>query len=180
MTKLWPVLLFCAACAAQGPALEPDRTPTLKRTGVPLDFALTRFPGGQPWRLSSEHGSVVLLDVWATWCDPCREALPVYEALRTRYAEKGLVVYAVSVDATSQPIPQFLLETKVALPVLLDPSGAVAESTLQVKMMPTSLLIDRQGVVRHVHEGFDADLTATLGPEIDALLAEPPLTPPAE
>lgn len=177
--QAFALLLLVAGCAATGPSLEPD-TSKLKRTGVPIDFALVRFPSGTPWRLSQEHGSVVLLDVWATWCEPCRDALPLYDALAKRYAERGLVVYAVDVDADAKGIPDFLTSLKVSLPVLLDPKALVAESTLKVKMMPTSLLIDRQGVVREVHEGFDADLDATLSPQIDALLAEPPLAPASE
>jgi thiol-disulfide isomerase/thioredoxin len=173
------LLILASGCAATAPSLEPDTT-RLKRTGQPIDFGLVRFPGGEKWRLSQEHGSVVLLDVWATWCEPCRDALPLYDGLRKRYAEKGLVVYAVNVDDDPKGIPEFLTSLKVALPVLLDPKALVAEATLKVKMMPTSLLVDRQGVVREVHEGFDADLDGTLVPQIDALLAEPPLAPAGE
>jgi thiol-disulfide isomerase/thioredoxin len=138
------------------------------------ELSLRRFPGGEPWRLADERGAVVLLDVWATWCEPCREALPAYAALRDRYAARGLKVYAVSVDAEPSQIAAFLLEAKAPLPVLLDPEGAAAEAVLGVKLMPTSFLVDRAGVIRHVHEGFDPEVLARLPAELDALLGEGP------
>jgi len=78
----------------------------------------------------------------------------------------------VSVDADPAPIAAFLREARVELPVLLDPEGQAAEQKLKVRMMPTAFLIDRAGVVRSVHEGYDeALLPATLA-EVEALLKE--------
>jgi thiol-disulfide isomerase/thioredoxin len=163
--------LALAACAHPGPApAQPAASP---RPAGALELSLKRYPAGEAWQLSSDRGAVVLLDVWATWCEPCRDALPVYASLAARYAERGVKVYAVNVDAEPSHIAAFLTETKVSLPVLLDPEGVVAESQLKVQLMPTSFLIDRAGAIRHTHEGFDPDVLAGLPAEVDALLAEP-------
>ena len=160
-------LLFLG-CTKAAPA------PTL--SGAPLDFTLPRYPDKQPFTLASERGHVVLLDVWATWCEPCRESLPKYQALASQYADKGLRIYALNVDgdaAVPQEIPKFLTETKLSLPILLDTDAKLSEDLLKVKVMPTALLIDRKGQVRHVHEGFEPESLGEVVGHLEALLAEP-------
>ena len=139
----------------------------------PLVLALKTYPQQTDWSIEKERGSVVLLDVWATWCEPCRDSLPLYHDLQKEYAARGLKVYAMNVDADSTQIPKFLEETKVQIPVLLDPNAALAESKLKVRMMPTAFLIDRKGVVRYVHEGFAEEFLQKYMSEIEALLKEP-------
>jgi thiol-disulfide isomerase/thioredoxin len=115
----------------------------------------------------------VLLDVWATWCAPCRDALPMYQDLAKHYEARGLKVYALNVDEDSRAIPPFLQETKVSLPILIDANAEVADKVLRVRSMPTTVLIDRKGLVRYVHEGFAEELLAKYQSEIEELLAEP-------
>jgi thiol-disulfide isomerase/thioredoxin len=168
-------LLF-AGCSlnATRPRLVDDTPPQrLAQAEKPLELSLSRYPDGTPWRLSERRGKVVLLDVWATWCEPCREALPLYQDLAKEFAARGLEVYAINIDADAKVIAPFLAESKLTLPVLLDPEAAQSTVTLHVKMMPTSYLIDRTGRVRHVHEGFDDGQLSTWLSEIEALLAEP-------
>lgn len=171
------VVLFLALSGCwfkpAGPELGFAGTQPLTAAVKPLELALTRHPGGEPWTLASARGRVVLLDVWATWCDPCRDALPLYQDLAKEFAGQGLEVYALNVDADARLIDPFLAEAKVSLPVLRDPEARVAESTLAVKLMPTALLIDKKGQVRFVHEGFDEGLLSTWLSEIQLLLAEP-------
>ena len=144
-----------------------------KGEAVALDFTLTRHPSGTPYRLADDRGSVVLLDVWATWCDPCRESLPFYEDVAKQFAPRGLKVYAISVDADAAVIAPFVQELKLTLPVLHDPEATMAERTLKVKQMPTSFLIDRRGVVRRVHEGLSEDYFQQTLTDVELLLAEP-------
>lgn len=143
------------------------------RAGAPLVLQVKRYPSGEPYDLASDRGSVVLLDVWATWCEPCRDALPFYENLAREYAGRGLKVYALSVDEDPRAIAPFLEETKVGLPILLDENAQVAERTLKVKGMPTTFYIDRRGVVRHFEEGFAEEFLTRYQSHIEALLNEP-------
>lgn len=174
--RLLGALVALASCGCTfkpaGPELV-ENTPALSQSGKALEFTLPKYPGGEAFTLSSQRGKVVLLDVWATWCEPCGDALPLYQDLSTEFAVRGLEVFTINVDADSRPIAPFLAEVKVALPVLLDPEARFAESTLKVKLMPTAFLIDKRGVVRFVHEGFDEGQLATFLSEIESLLAEP-------
>lgn len=171
------VTLAFASCAAHtGPPLIDEAAASKaaqNRAAHATSLALKHFPSNAVWRLDEERGHVVLLDVWASWCDPCRDSLPLYDDLQREFAARGLKVYAINVDADSKVIAGFMSDLKVTLPVLLDPEAATVESTLKVKMMPTSFLIDKAGVIRHTHEGFDESLLSTYLEEINALLNEP-------
>jgi thiol-disulfide isomerase/thioredoxin len=173
--------LALCACASSKPAGQPSGLATRSQrlsseagdSRAPLQFQVKRYPGGESFDITRERGSVVLLDVWATWCEPCRDSLPSFEKLARDYSGRGLKVYALSVDEDPRAIPPFLAETKVALPVLVDVNAAVAESVLNVRGIPTTLLLDRQGRVRYVHEGFVEERLAQYRSEIEELLAEP-------
>ncbi|MET0401786.1 MAG: TlpA disulfide reductase family protein [Cystobacter sp.] len=176
------VLCFLAAslvlsgCASSMPPLTQAGLLTssgaLGAEAAPLDFSVKRYPGGEPYALSEDRGSVVLLDVWATWCEPCRDALPMYQDLAKHYGERGLKVYALNVDEDARAVPAFLSEAKVTLPVLLDAQALVAETVLRVRTMPTTVLVDRQGRVRYVHEGFSEEFLMKYQNEIEELLSE--------
>jgi thiol-disulfide isomerase/thioredoxin len=140
---------------------------------TPLELALKTYPHNGNWSIEQDRGNVVLLDVWATWCEPCRDSLPLYHDLQKEFGPRGLKVYAMNVDADVSQIPKFLEETKVSLPVLLDPNAKLAEAKLKVRMMPTAFLVDRKGIVRYVHEGFAEEFLQKYISEIEGLLAEP-------
>lgn len=171
-------LLFSAALLAAGcqtASAKPPLTGPVQAGldgNTPLALKLKTYPHSADWSLEQERGNVVLLDVWATWCEPCRDSLPMYHDLQKEFGPRGLKVYAMNVDADVSQIPKFLEETKVSLPVLLDPNAKEAEATLKVRMMPTAFLIDRKGVVRHVHEGFSEEFLQKYMTEIEGLLAE--------
>ena len=176
---LFAAVLFagCITTPAPPSLTGPTTLQLATRSTEALVLSLPRYPGNAAWTLSSMRGRVVLLDVWATWCEPCREALPLYQDLSKEFAARGLEVLTINIDADPRPIPAFLAEAKVSLPVLLDPEARIAESKLKVKLMPTAFLIDRKGVIRHVHEGFDEGELSTWLSEIEALLAEPAAAP---
>lgn len=157
-----------------GPELVDSSPPErLTTSSQALALSLPGYPGGEAWSLSAHRGHVVLLDVWATWCEPCRDALPLYQDIAKEFAPRGLEVFTINIDADTRAIAPFLEEAKVSLPVLLDPEAQLAGSTLKVKLMPTAFLVDKRGLVRFVHEGFDEGQLATWLSEIETLLAEP-------
>ena len=164
-------LLFLTGCPRADPpppltgVVEPVR-PGLKQMVLKLQSS------GKDWKLSQDVGSVVLLDVWATWCEPCSDSLPMYHDLLKQYGAQGLKVYGINVDADPKLVPPFLKDLKVEVPVLLDPGAAMSEGALQVKVMTTAFLVDRKGNLRHVHEGFAEEFLQKYVTEIEALLAE--------
>jgi thiol-disulfide isomerase/thioredoxin len=153
------------SASAQGPGL-------VEGDGTVSGLTLATYPKGTPHAFSEDRGHVVVVDAWATWCAPCVRSLPLLQALQQRFAAQGLRTYAVSIDAGQGDIPGFLARTPVALPILLDPDGNALETSLGLRGMPTTWIVDRSGKVRARHEGFDGDLAAVQA-DVERLLAEP-------
>jgi thiol-disulfide isomerase/thioredoxin len=107
----------------------------------------------QDLSLAAYKGKVVYLDFWASWCTPCKLSFPWMNELARSYAQRGLVVVAVNVDHDRDAADRFLHDTPASFPVVYDPDGKIAER-FQVKDMPTSVLIGRDGQVHYVHQGF--------------------------
>jgi len=102
---------------------------------------------GSTFDVAAERGHVVLLNVWATWCGPCRYEIPALEKLHQKYGDRGFKVVGISIDeGESQPVKQFVTDNAVRYPVALDPDGKAA-NLFQTSVIPTSVLIDRKGKV---------------------------------
>jgi cytochrome c biogenesis protein CcmG, thiol:disulfide interchange protein DsbE len=142
-------VLGCAACF--GTAAAPP----------PMDLDLSAF-----------KGRVVYLDFWASWCEPCRKSFPWMQTLKNTYAPNGLTVLAVDVDSERAEGDRFLRRFHPSFDVRFDPSGALAEQ-FKVIGMPTSVLIDRHGVERFRHIGFQPADTQAYEAQVRKLLAEP-------
>lgn len=114
---------------------------------------MANVKAGQKISLSDYKGKVIYLDFWASWCGPCRKSLPALNEIRSKYASRGFEVIAVNVDENPEDGLKFLREFPVAYPVAYDPKGTVP-SVYELKGMPYAFLIDRKGIVHHVHEGY--------------------------
>lgn len=132
-------------------------------------FSLSAVDGSGKVDLSSYKGKVVYLDFWASWCPPCRKAMPEIEKLRKSYSPDEFVVVAVNVDSSLKKAQKVLAKTPVGYVSGSDPQGLLPKR-YEVKTMPTSYLLDRNGVVRYVHEGFRRGDEKALRTEIDKLL----------
>src|SRR5262249_10267774 len=115
---------LAAGCARNVPAIATPSAPQ------PLQLKLPLYPSGAMHDLAEDRGSVVLLDVWATWCEPCKAALPLYQELYRKYGPQGLKVYAINIDEDPRQITPFLMQHNLDLPVLLDSGAKVAEDAL--------------------------------------------------
>jgi thiol-disulfide isomerase/thioredoxin len=156
-----------AGCATGRPTLVAS--PLL---GKPLDLSTPDLTGKEV-RLGDAKGKVRVVDFWATWCDPCRDQLPVLEVLARAHAAEGLQVYGVAVDEDRAQLEAFLGVTPLGITVLWDKGGARHAERLDVQRLPTTLVIDRAGLVRHVHQGYEPSNADVLGREVRQLLAEP-------
>jgi len=117
------------------------------------DFSLPTLKG-ERLSLSSLRGKVVVIDFWAQWCEPCKKELPQLDKLAKEFAGKDVVVLAVNLDESKDNAQRLAQQLGLSMPVLLDPQKSVA-ATYDLPKMPTSFLVDKKGIVRFVHEGFE-------------------------
>jgi cytochrome c biogenesis protein CcmG, thiol:disulfide interchange protein DsbE len=132
-------------------------------------------------RLGDLRGKVVVLDFWASWCVPCKTALPALDALARRQRTAGVVVLAVSIDRSRSTAERFLAETlpDPTLTVLQDPGGR-AFAALGPAGTPALYVIDPQGIVRMVEAGYAPErieAVERLVRELAAQSPEPRATP---
>jgi thiol-disulfide isomerase/thioredoxin len=110
------------------------------------DFSLTNVMDGKPFRLSDQKGKVVLIDFWATWCGPCRMAIPHLIELQKEYKGKGLQVVGVSLDQQGPAVVKpFYQQWKMNYTVVIDDQGAAARDYGGIRSIPTAILVGRDG-----------------------------------
>ncbi|MFZ4738188.1 MAG: TlpA disulfide reductase family protein [Bradymonadia bacterium] len=180
------VTLVGASASAEAP---PSGAPGAVAAGAPIltaaaertklaDFTL-RTLDGKKARLTAERGKVVVISFWATWCQPCKQELPFLDALAKKYADKGLVVWAINTDGpkTLSDVRRTLSTRNLTLPVLLDDDGGVAARLNPRVAMPLAIYVDREGRRAHEHEGYAPGDEVALEQRIVALLGEAPPKP---
>ena len=137
---------------------------------VAPDFVL-RSATGENLRLSEYRGDVVLINFWATWCGPCRQEMPLLDDLYGRYQRVGFNLLGVNIDEDSRRAMQMVQELGVNFPVLFDEHKEVSK-LYEVEAMPVTILVDREGIVRHVHHGYKPGYEEKYLTEIRSLLRE--------
>lgn len=136
------------------------------------DFTLERLDG-QPITLTDLRGTVVILNLWTSWCPPCRAEMPTLQRIYEASQESGLEVLAINVTSQDSEADarSFVDENGLTFPVLLDRSGTVAR-LYQMRALPTTFFIDQQGVIRKVVIGGPMS-EATIQTSFLPLLEEP-------
>ena len=119
--------------------------------------------------LLTHRGQVVLLDFWATWCNPCLQSLPHIQRIHTDYADSGLQVLSVNVDVGLHKVQPFMQENRFSFPVLF--ADRDMGSSYEIYSIPTSYLIDRDGIVQYRNVGYSSGDEAELEKRVVALLA---------
>lgn len=123
------------------------------------DFRLESVSGGK-LELADLRGKVVLLDFWAVWCGPCQQSMPFFQKLQDEYGPKGLEVVGLHVDdrmPSTDEVKAYLHERGIHYKNLV--STMEVDDGFQIYAMPTSYLLDRDGIVRKRHVGFNPDRT---------------------
>jgi thiol-disulfide isomerase/thioredoxin len=147
--KSIPVLgmLVLAAAGCSSPSAPPKQA--IRKAP---DFALADV-AGKTVRLSDSAGQVRLIDFWATWCPPCREAIPHFKELHEAYGSRGLTILAISMDEDPEEVlPPFLEKWKVPYANLIG-DDRVAEAFGGVFGLPTTFLVDREGNITDTFVG---------------------------
>jgi len=139
--------------------------------GAPApDFTLSTI-GGPNMRLSEHAGRVVMLNFWATWCGPCRQEMPALQTIYSRYEQAGFSLLGINMDAEPDEARRMAESLGVSFPLLVGDAKSVAQ-LYDVRAMPVTVLIDRDGQVRYVHQGYKPGYEADYLDQVRQLLRE--------
>ena len=123
------------------------------------DFTLNGDKGKV--KLSDYKNQVVYVDFWASWCKPCQKSFPFMNDMESRYGKKGFKIIAINLDSDRSAAKSFLKKHPAKFTIAYDPQGKTP-NLYELKVMPTSYLIDRRGNLVNVHKGFKKNQTADL------------------
>lgn len=126
---------------------------------------------GQTVSLEDFQGQVVLINFWASWCGPCRQEMPLLDALHQRYEPLGFTLLGINVEEDSALADKFLSGTPVNFPILYDRENSVSKS-YDVIAMPTTIILDRTGKVRFIHHGYEPGYENDYQDQVRSLIRE--------
>lgn len=135
------------------------------------DCTLTSLGGTEQVTLNQLRGKVVYADFWASWCPPCRKSFPFLNKLSHDFSDQGLEIVGINVDERLSDAKEFLAQTPANFNIVIDPDQQCA-AAFDLRGMPSSYLIDRNGVIRHIHVGFRSGDTEELQAWVQKVLAE--------
>lgn len=166
----WTTWLEADRAAVRGPVAGrmEQAAPTAGSKNNPApDFTLKTLDGDE-MTLSALRGQPVLINFWASWCGPCRIEMPALVRAYEQHKAEGFVILAVNLtfQDTLPAVKSFVQEFAMPFPVLLDETGAVANDLYQLRGLPTTIFIDREGRVERVQIGVMTDK------QVDAFVAE--------
>jgi peroxiredoxin len=160
--RLWVPLLLAAGLGSAAGAVQLS-------ANAP-DFTL-KSVGGANLRLAEQRGQVVMVNFWATWCGPCRQEMPHLARLYDKYKSSGFTLLGVNIDDDPRAAAALAAKLGVKFPVLLDTDKKVSK-VYDMSAMPATLLIDRDGRVRHIHRGYRDGVEQTYEEQVRGLLKE--------
>lgn len=166
-------LVWIWLSAVPASATTSGKIPAPQAGFLAPDFT-TKTIGGETMRLSDLRGKVVLVNLWASWCPPCRAEMPAIEHTYQTYKDQGFVVLAIdsTVQDTAANAQAFVNENKLSFPILMDETGEITR-LYRVQSLPTSFFIGPDGMIREVVVGGPM-AQALLSSRVEKLLKELP------
>ena len=134
------------------------------------DFAL-KTDRGSNLRLGEQRGNVVMINFWASWCGPCRQEMPLLDQMYQQFKPLGFTVLGVNVEENTNAAKKLLKSVPVTFPILFDNQNVVSK-LYKVSAMPTTIIVDRDGNMRHLHKGYKPGYEVKYQEQIRKLLLE--------
>ena len=157
----------CASGNTADGAAEPA-----SGTGKPAaELSAAYVAGDGPKTLAEAKGKVVIVDFWATWCEPCKKSFPKLQELNVKYKASGMEIVAISTDETTAGVAEFgKSHGAVKFPIANDPEGKNVAKKWNPPTMPSSFVVDKKGIVRFVHVGYHDNDEVKIEQEVKSLL----------
>jgi peroxiredoxin len=176
---VFTLIVFIAGAAWVGSSAAPDsattggRIPSPREGFLAPDFTLDLLTGGE-MTLSEQKGKVVIINLWASWCPPCKAEMPALQEVYLANRDRGLEVLAVNTTYQDQEsaAAAFVQDFNLTFPILMERTGDVARQ-YQLRAMPSTFFVDREGVIRKVIIGGPMS-EVTLQTAVEELLQEAP------
>jgi peroxiredoxin len=156
------LLLLCVVLVA------PNHAELVK--GEAPDFTLKSLRGDN-LKLSEHRGEVVMLNFWATYCGDCKKGMPVLNDLYLRYRDEGFTLFSINTEKDRQKVRRSLRDMQIAFPVLFDANHEVSKK-YEVDDMPSTYIIDKDGNLRYMHDGFEAGFEDVFHKQVRELMEE--------
>ena len=164
-------ILFFTVFVLLGSACS-EKTPPLKIIkGQAVPELVVNDTHGKPARLSLANGKVTLLNIWATWCGPCRHEMPSLDRLASMLNQKNFEVIGLSVDTDDYVVREFLIERKVGFDNYLDPDMNATNKIFGVRVFPSTFVFSPKGELLEVIEGWRDWDTEEMVTKINQLIA---------
>jgi peroxiredoxin len=155
----WGALTLCASTTGLAEVKPGDRA---------IDFE-KKTTAGQTLKLSSLRGKVVLVDFWATWCEPCKKELPLLGKLAARLRPRGVEIVTVNIDDRTENAQAFVRAHGLDQLTVVEDTDKSIVGRYEPPKMPSSFVIDRAGIIRAVNAGFEDGDDAKLEKQLTAL-----------
>ncbi len=127
---------------------------------------------GNKISLNDYRGKVVIIEFWATWCPPCKESIPVIEAIQEKYAPRGLSIIGISLDegpGVEEKVSAFRDAYKIGYPIIIDSDGKIS-SRYRVSSIPTFFILDKNLKIAKVYRGYTPQMGEHISKDIESLL----------
>ena len=165
LNLLIPLFILILAFAGCG-----DSGKTTKVSKTAPDFTLTTLDGKTITR-DGLKGKVVLLDFWATWCPPCRAAIPHLVKLYDKYKDEGLMVIGISLDKGDQKdVVDFVERNRIPYPISIAPDNPIIKDMGNISSLPTLIMLDRKSEISFKVIGYNQEIGEKLEKRLEQLL----------
>ena len=134
------------------------------------DFTLKSMTGTN-LKLTEQRGKIIVINFWASWCGPCRKEMPILQKFYDKYQDLGVSVWGVNVEQENQAGRDFLADLNLSFPILFDASNTIS-AMYQVEAMPTTIIVDRDGLVRYAFKGYKPGYEKKYAKAIKKLIRE--------